>query len=254
MNINIYKPYSFSFDAGEYIRNFKESLCKAGIKKPADFNNLLKNTGIKSYDYETIKSYFYGRRVPPLDVFIAAYQYCKSKDPLIYADDIVFPHSVQDPAYSNDIRESEDLFRSIFYPYNPPEEGDTPDDLTEFFDAESYECNIDALALILSRYNYLIQKYHYAAVSDDELKQIMHFTEKYIIDRTTDGITDAEEVTKWIRACGDEAFIEAFYKRYTLGFYAMSCHRLLEILRTAIDAKFISYAEQLLPDQDKFAR
>ena len=47
MDINIYKTYSFNFDAYEYIKNFKEALHKASIKMPADFNNLLKNAGIK---------------------------------------------------------------------------------------------------------------------------------------------------------------------------------------------------------------
>ena len=155
MDINIYKAYSFTFDANEYCKKFKEALCQANIKMPADFNNLLKSAGIKYYDYETVKSYFYGRRIPPFDVFIAV---CKKLN--LNADAIVFPHSVQDPQYNKDICDCEYLFRNVFYPYNPSEDGGTPDNLTEFFDAETYEGDVDSLALILSRYNYLIQKYH----------------------------------------------------------------------------------------------
>lgn len=251
MNIDIYKTYSFAFDTNEYIKNFKEALRKANIKMPADFNNLLKSAGIKHYDYETVKSYFYGRRVPPFDVFVAV---CKSKN--LSADAIVFPGSIQDPECNTniDLWVCEGCLNNIFYPYSPPEDGETPNNLAEFFDAETYEGDVDCLAKNLSKYNYLIQKYHYVAVSDDELMQIVYFTERYIIDRSKDGVIDADEVMKWIRNCDDEDFLEAFYDKYTLGFYTMSCHSLLKVLSTAIDDKFIRYAEKLLPYQDKLAR
>ena len=159
-----------------------------------------------------------------------------------------------DPVFNQDICECEDYFRNIFYPYSMPEDGGTPDDLTEFFEAETYESNVDYLTLILARYNYLIQKYHSAAVSDDEFMQITYFTKKYIIDRAKDGEIDVDEVMKWLRDCDDEDFLKAFYNQYTLGFYTMSCHSLLKILRTAIDAHLIRYAEQLLPPQDREIR
>ena len=251
MDINIYKTYRFRFDAKAYVENFKKALRDADIKMPADFNNLLKNAGIKHYDYETVKSYFYGRRVPPMDVFIAV---CKSLK--LNADAIAFPDSIEDPEcdISIDVWGIEDFFRTVFYPYNMPEAGGIPDDLTEFFDSETYESDVDYLAKILSRYNYLIQKYHDAAVSDDEFTQIACFTEKYIVDRSKDGIIDVDEVMKWIRACEKEEFLDAFYDKYTLGFYTMNCHELLKVLSTAIDEKFIQYAEKLLPYQDKTAR
>ena len=246
MEINIYRTYSFAFTAEQYVKNFKHALDHAGIKMPADFNHLLKNAGIKHYDYESVKSYFYGRRVPPLDVFFAV---CKALR--LNADDIAFPDSVQPPLSNKDICKCENYFRNVFYPYNPSEDGGTPENLTEFFDAETYESDVDELTLILSRYNYLIQKYHYAAVSNDELMQICYFTERYIIDRSKDGVIDGEEVIKWIRNCDEEDFLEAFYDRFTLGFYTMNCRSLLKILSTAIDAKFIRYAELLLPPQDR---
>ena len=218
---------------------------------PADFNNLLKKAGIHNYDYETVKSYFYGRRVPPFEVFVAV---CKSLH--LNADNIAFPDSVPDSAcdINIDIWNYEDYFFNIFYPYSPPEEGEAPSDLTEFFVAESYEDDVDNLAKILSRYNYLIQKYHYAGVSDDELMQIVYFTEKYIVDRSKDGISDVDEIMKWIRACDKEEFLDAFYNQYTLGFYSMKCYELLKVLSTAINEKFIRYAEKLLPYQDKLVR
>ncbi len=245
MDINIYRTYSFDFDTNIYIKEFKKALDNSGVKKPAQFNQLLQNAGIKDYDFETVKSYFYGRRVPPLNIFIAV---CKSLR--LCADRIAFPQSIQNPLYDGDISDCEYLFGNIFYPYSPPINDDIPVDLTEFFYAETYESDVDKLALILSRYNYLIQKYHYAAVSGDELAQISLFTERYIIDRANDGVTDSERVIEWIRNCEDEDFLKSFYDKYTIGFYSMSCHSLLDILSTAIEGKFIRYAEQLLPDQD----
>ena len=246
MEINIYKTYGFGFDANRYVQNFKAALDAADINKPGDFNKLLKASGIQSYDYETVKSYFYGRRIPPLDIFFAV---CKALR--LNADAIAFPDSVMDPVYDKDICECEDCFRNVFYPYNPSEDGKTPENLTELFDAETYESDVDRLALILARYNYLIQKYRFAAVSDDELMQICCFTKRYIINRSKDGVIDVEEVTKWIRRCDEEDFLEAFYDQYTLGFYTMNCRSLLNIMSTAIDAGLIGYAEQLLPPKDR---
>ncbi len=247
MDINIYRAYSFDFDTDTYFKNFKKALESSGISKPAQFNRLLKNAGIKCYDFETVKSYFYGRRVLPLNVFIAV---CKSLR--LCADNITFPNSIQTPLYSKDICDCEHLFRNIFYPYNPPIDDGTPDNLTEFFDAETYEGDVDNLAAILSRYNYLIQKYHYAAVSNDELMQISRFTERHIINRSKGEKTDSEEIIKWIRSYSDKDFLNAFYDKYTIGYYGMSCHSLLEILSTAIQNRFIRYAKQLLPRQDLF--
>ena len=251
MDIDIYKKYSFSFDTDKYVKNFKNSLDNAGIRTPANFNDLLKKAGIRHYNYETVKSYFYGRRVPPMDVFIAV---CKSLK--LNADAIAFPDSIEDPEcdISIDVWGIEDFFRTVFYPYNMPEDGGIPDDLTEFFDAETYENDVNYIAKILSRYNYLIQKYHDIAVTNDELEQIVGFTSRYIIDRSKGGIIDVDEVFKWIRACDKEEFLDVFYDKYTLGFYTMNCHELLKVLSTAIDEKFIKYAEELLPYQDKTAR
>jgi hypothetical protein len=245
MEINIYKTYNFDFDTDIYTKEFKKALDNSGVKKPAQFNQLIKDAGIKDYDYETVKSYFYGRRVPPLNIFIAV---CKSLH--LCADEIVFPQSIQKPLFNKDICDCEYLFRNIFYPYNKSEDDNIPTDYTEFFDAETYESNVDDLALILSRYNYLIQKYHYASVSNDELMQISFFTQRYIIDREKNDITDSENVMEWIRSSDDEEFFKAFYDKYTLGFYCMSCHSLLDVLGTAIQSKFIRYAQRLLPHQD----
>ena len=115
-----------------------------------------------------------------------------------------------------------------------------------------YEKNVDQIALMLSKYNYLIQKYHDAAVSGDELAQIFAFTERYIMDRSQDEATDPEAIIKWIRDCKDCAFPEAFYNKYTIGFYRRSCHSLLKTLSKAIPGRYIRYAAQLLPEQDMF--
>ena len=245
MDSNIYRAYSFKFDSAVFTENFKKALNNKGIDKPAEFNKKLKEAGIKQYDYETVKSYFYGRRVPPLDVFISV---CKTLG--LNADDIAFPGSVQNPKDDDDIRISWEVLGNIFCPYNPPLNGEAPKNLTEFFNEESYEKNVDAFAKALAKYNYLMQKYHYASVSNDEVIQITYFTEKYIIERGKEESTSFEEVKKWIRDYEGEEFLDAFYDKYTLGYYAMSCHSLLEILSGAIDKKFIKYAEQLLPYQD----
>lgn len=246
MDKNIYRTYDFNFDKNVYMKNFREALEKSDVAKLSKFDDMLRDMGIKNYDFETVKSYFYGRRALPLNVFIAV---CKKLR--LSADEIAFPNSVQIPQYTKDICECEDLFRNIFYPYNPTMDGSQPYDLIEFFDAETYKSDVDKLALILSRYNYLIQKYHYASVSTDEFVQIFYFTQRYIIDRSKREETDFEGILDWIQDYRNDEFLYAFYEKYTLGFYGMSCHSLLEILSTAINDEFIIYAKQLFPVQDR---
>ncbi len=245
MNRDIYKTYRFDFDMNVYLREFKKALESSGITKPAMFQRMLNDAGVKKYDYETVKSYYYGRRVPPLNVFIAV---CKSLN--LSADKIAFPESIKDPEYNRELPACEYLFRNIFYPYNYSEENNAFVDLDEMFFPETYESNVDELALILSKYNYLIQKYHYASVSNDELDQIYAFTQIYIIERNKNTPTEAEDIMEWMRSHKDGEFLEEFYNRYTIGFYGMSCSSLLHTLSKAIDSKYIRYASQLLPIQD----
>lgn len=245
MNVDVYGTYSFDFNPTDYVRNFKQALDRAGIKKPAQFHRLLKNAGIKGYDIETVKSYFYGRRMPHLNVFIAV---CKSLH--LCADEIAFPNSILSPAYGGDISDCEVFFRNVFCPYNPPAHEGDPVDLTAFFSADTYQSDVHTLGLILTKYNYLIQKYHAASVSNDELAQITAFTEKYIMDRESNRTADAQQVLEWIRRCEDEAFLSAFYSKYTLGFYNKRCYSLLVTLSTAIPDRQIREARKLLPLRD----
>ena len=247
MDIDIYKTYRFDFDQEIYFRELKRALDASGIEKPARFNQLLKEAGITDCDYETVRSYFYGRRMLPLNIFIAI---CKTLN--LCADSIAFPQSIQTPTYSKDISNCGAWFSNVFCPYNFPWSEDTSVNLTEFFMPETYERDVDEIALILSRYNYLIQKYHYAAVSNDELDQILNFTERHIIDRYKGKVDNPQEIIDWIRDCKEEDFLKAFYDKYTIGYYGSRCHSLLNTLSTAIESKFIRYAAQLVPEQDRF--
>lgn len=244
MDINIYKAYSFEFDKNAYYVNFKKALDENGKQTPAEFNRLLKEAGIKNCNYETVKSYFYGRRILPLDVFIAVYRNLKNCS----ADEILFPGSVQKPLCDKDIGNCEHLFRNIFYPYETLDY-DKIDDLTGLLDVNAYESDVNALASILSRYNYLIQKYHYASVSNDELAQISDFSMKYIIERTKAYETDYEEVLKWARSYDGKDFLNAFYDKHTLGYFGTDCYSLLKSNK-GIPEKLLKCALQLLPNQD----
>ena len=244
MNVDIYKTYSFDFDKSEYMKNLRKALADKGITKPAEFDRQLKIIGVTDCDYETVKSYFYGRRAVPLNIFVAICKYFP-----LCADEIAFPKSVHKPGYGGDIFICEDLFRHIFFPYNQLQNDSDPVDFTEFFNADTYESDVDHLALILSKYNYLIQKYHYASVSNDEFAQIYCFTKTYIVEKQPQPQTDCEEVIKWFRSYDANDFLNAFYNKYTLGFYNMRCDYLLNVLKNAIPDKFTKYAEKLLPVQ-----
>lgn len=247
MDVNIYKTYNFDFDGNSYVRVFTSALCESDIKTPSQFNQLLKDSGIENYSYETVKSYFYGRRFPPLDILIAV---CKKLE--LSADKIVFPQSIQEPAYNNDICFCDRLIEYVFYPCNLLIDGE---DFTAFyndFSAEEYKSCVDETALVFSKYNYLIQKFRYAHVSNDEYGQIYTFTDRYIIDRKTPVESNADETLDWIRKCDNEDFINAFYSKYTFGYYKNSCRSLLELLSKVIGAEAVNYAATLLPCRDRF--
>lgn len=247
MEIDIYRTYKFDFDPDVYLKAFRKALIDSDVNKPALFYQLLKEAGINGYDYETVKSYFYGRRVPPLNVFIAT---CKKLN--LSANQIAFPDSILDPKCNRDITCCEEWFRNVFYPYNYSDEEDTFEDLHLLFSAEIYQNDVDTIARILSKYNYLIQKYHSVAVSVDEFEQILVFTGRYIIDRQKDTETKPEQIMQWIHDCQAEDFMKAFYDKYTIGFYTRSCCSLLRKLSKAIPEKYIVCAAQLLPEQDRF--
>lgn len=254
--MDIYRTYKFDFDEYSYTKEFAHALHESGIKKPAQFKQLLNDAGIEDYDYETIKSYYYGRRAAPLKVLIAV---CKKLG--LSADKLVYPQGVQDPAYNKDIAEDGWIFESVFYPCDllSEDNGFTDFSVEEYFtdfcknfSAKKYKESVYALAFVLSRYNYLIQKYHYAHVSDDEYSQIYAFTQRHIMDRKKDVESDAKKIIEWIRACNDEDFINAFYNKYTLCYYQNSACSLLELLSKLIGADSVNYAATLLPRQDRF--
>lgn len=251
MDFDIYRPYEFHFDQDVYIKELKKALDEHGKTKPADLNKLLKEAGVNDIDYETVKSYFYGRRVPPFDVFVAI---CKSLD--LNADKIAIPQSVQTPTYKGELSDGDawrkcwECFTNVFYPYESKDDG-APIGVAEYFNADTYESDVDEIAAILARYNYLMQKYHYAEVSEDEFDQLCKFSARHIVERRG-GQADPQEVVNWIYDCEDPDIVTGFYNKYTLGFYGKSCHSLLEISSTVIDDKLIKYAAQLLPKQDKF--
>ena len=251
MDFDIYKTYKFDFDQDVYLKELKKALDEHGVNKPSRLNKLLKAAGINDIGYETVKSYFVGRRVPPFDVFVAI---CKSLG--LNADKIAIPQSVQTPAYNGELSDDDvwrkcwECFTNVFYPYEA-KDGDDSIDAAEFFNADIYERDVDEIAAILARYNYLMQKYHYAEVSEDEFDQLYKFSARHIVERGG-GQPDPQEVVNWIHDCEDSDIVTEFYNHYTLGLYGRSCHSLLEILSTAIDDKFIKYAAQLLPKQDKF--
>lgn len=245
--MDIYRTYKFDFDENSYTKEFAHALHESGIKKPAQFNQLLKEAGIEDYDYETVKSYYYGRRAAPLKVLIAV---CKKIE--LSADKIVIPQGIQEPAYNRDLCDCEGAYETVFY-YYPVlyEEEDFIKSYGEF-SAESYKECVDELSFVLSKYNYLIQKFHYAQVSDDEYAQIYVFTERHIMEREETTEDDVEKILDWIRKCDNEDFINAFYDKYTLCYYKHSCISMLELLSKLIGSEAVNYAAALLPRQDRF--
>lgn len=245
--MDIYRSYKFDFDANSYAKEFTNALRESGVTTPAKLNQLLTDAGIKDYNYETAKSYFYGRRTPPLNVLIAV---CKKLE--LSADKIVIPQGIQEPTYKQDLCDCEGVYEMVFYYYPVLQEEE--DFIKSFgeFSLGSYKGYVDELSFALSKYNYLIQKFHYAHVSNDEYNQIYVFTERHIVEREGPIESSAEAVLDWIRKCDNEDFINAFYDKYTLCYYKHSCRSLLELLRKLIGSEAMNYAAALLSRQDRF--
>ena len=205
MRIDIYHKYDFSYNENEYKNNLKEALASKGYNKLSKYVKLFNDLGVTSY--ETCKSYYSLRRVVPLDVLA---KLCDLLE--LNATKIMFPKSIPlfefNKPIANDVYTSQHvymLFLSML---------EIKDNIGKKEVLNKIKKDIDELTLYIARYNYSIQKYNYANVSNLEITDIGYFSERFLVKRLTKEALDWDEFRKWNKTIKSEDFITEFYNKY----------------------------------------
>ena len=243
MMIDVYHRYDFRYDEKKYMKNLKNVIVNKGYKSLSLFHELLKSIGILSY--ETARSYYNLRRIVTIDVLV---KICNKLE--INANEIMFPDSIPQQNYSNvknNLNDYTKTFNTIFYIYNIEEhpEVSISNDYIELEEA------INKLSLILSKYNYLLQKYYFADLCNDELNELGNFTVNFIVDRKTNNKVDWSEFILWKKQVKTNDFLQDFYDKYTFGFHDKICAMHLKNMKNHLPDLIYKNINELLPIQDR---
>lgn len=253
--VDIYKRYNFEYDENVYKKNLKEALLNKGYKKLSSFYNLLDECGSSSY--ETARSYYNLRRTVPLDVFR---DICLKLD--LNATEIMFPGSIKKFDFNIDKYDSPDgygkiflIFNEIFYIYNDEMHPDIVNEELKQNDPEKYykelKKNIDKATLILAEYNYLLQKYCFSNICNNELRFFGNISTLYLKDRETNQLLDLKKFLEWKKELKKEDIIKSFYDKYTFVFQDVECKELLQMLKRCVSPSVFTEINNLMPKQDR---
>lgn len=261
---NIYKEYNFKFDKKVYAKNFS-SFVRNKYPKPTDFyeafGDLKKQYEIDlSYSIETLKSYYYGRLTPSLDIL-----HLMTKRNAELIQDLYLPNSRFE--YSNIYINEQNwqwlfsCFMETFHPYNDSIyeileykqecEKDSDNNKEDYFDCYCTEA-LQA-GKFISRFNYLIQKYVKSSICDDEKEEIDSFYDRYIesyINKEKNFELFYKNL-KEIYNLDNNNFIINFYKSYYVSYFGLNCISLLLIFQEIANDKLRESFLTLLSDEDK---
>ena len=239
MSVDIYYRYDFSYNKNLYMETLKKVLYEKGINNLNDFRALLLKCGCESY--ETAKSYFNLRRVIPLNILGMICNYLN-----ISSDEIMFPNSIPKFEYTKGIGATceeldliSTLFQSVF-----------------IFDSPTSPF-INTLSLVLSKYNYLLQKYYYGNLSNIELKEMGNFSINFLMDKKTNKLLNWKDFLIWKNELRTDDFLNDFYNKYMLVCLnpedgeMWECKVLLQNKKTKLNNKLFNDLNNLLPYQER---
>ena len=248
--MDIYKKYDFSYNADVFMKNLKKALIDKGYTTLGSFHELLKGFGVDSYD--TARSYYNSRRVLPIDLFKSI---CDELN--LNATEIMFPNSIEVVENKElfSFGQIFDTFTDIFVTYNdtinPIDEENNLRDDSSSRPYKYYESGVNKLRLIISKYNYLLQQFYYADVSDDRLNYIGKISSNLLVERNTKEKLDWYEFKKWKNELITDNFIKDFYDKYTFALYGYNCNELLNIIRKQIPTKLFNDLNDIMPENDR---
>ena len=250
MEINIYKKYDYSYDEKQFMKSFKEALVEKGYTSLGLFYSLLKKFD-KDFKYETAKSYYNLRRVVPLKLF--AY-ICNYLD--LNATKLMYPNSIFEYNFSRTLVSDADSGRTTYLHFisvfdcKENIEYLINDIGSERFN-ESTKNDIYFLSLILAKYNYLLQRYYYASLSNSELIDFRIFSEYHIVDRKNNAKFDFNEFEKWKKEIKTTNFLDVFYQKYTLSFEGRKCSEILKENKSCFTKEIFDLINNLFYKLDK---
>ena len=251
--VEVYRIYDFKYDEKIFMNNFKNTIVEKGYNTLSLFRDLLKTIGINSYD--TARSYYNKRRVIPVDILTKL-----SIKFDMNVNQLMFPNSIPVDIYNKNIannfasyKRTFDCFNTVFYLYN---DAIHPEIITLKFDNliniySEIENATNQLSLIISKYNYLLQKYYFAGLNDEELKDISIFTENFIVDRNTYKKPVWDELINWKNNLKTFNFIKDFYEKYTFSLHNKMCFELLELMKNNLPNKLYLLISNLLPEVER---
>lgn len=249
MEIDVYKKYDFSYNEKQFMKSFKEALAEKGYNSLTSFYGLVKK--FDYYSYETIKSYYNLRRVVPLQLFASICKYLNLDATKLMCPNSIYEYNYKQPIAADSVsrRNTFFCFNSVFYDKESIEllmEDNGYEKFNDFTKKEVY-----TLSLILSKYNYLLQKYYYASLSNSELNDLVMFSFNHIMERKTNSSFDFKEFVKWKKELKTTDFLDEFYKKYILSYNGCICRELLKENKSYFTKELFDMINNLLYDLDK---
>lgn len=252
--VKVYRIYDFKYDEKKFMNNFKKTIVNKGYDTLSLFHILLKTVGIDSY--ETARSYYNKRRVIPLDILTKL-----SIKLDLNITEIMFPDSIPVNIYNKSIAKDYEAynrtfnyFNTIFYLYNdalhPESIALTSNDLDKIY--FKIEDATNQLSLIISKYNYLLQKYYFAGLNEEELKEISSFSTNLLVDRNTNEKLNWYDVICWKKDLTASDFLKEFYNKYTFSLHGKKCFELLELMKSNLPDSLYRLISNILPEFERF--
>lgn len=251
--IDVYKKYDFIYDEKVFMENFKKEIINKGYNTLSKFHELLKSIGLHSYD--TARSYYNLRRIIPLDVLA---ELCIKLD--LDADKIMFPNSIIEIKYNKtlasgieDFRVTFDAFNDTFYLNNeaiyPDVIKNSPLSTEERY--KHFKNAINRLTLIILKFNYMLQKYNFAGLSNDVLKDIKLFALNFIYDKETNTKLNWDEFVLWKNTLKTEDFLTSFYNKYTFILRDDKCINLFTLMLDYLPLEISEMINNLFPNNER---
>lgn len=249
MEINVYKKYDFTYNEQQFMKSFKETLIEKGYTSLSLYYGLLQKFGCSSY--ETARSYYNLRRVVPIELFSSICNYLKLNATKLMYPGSIFEYDFNRPLIFDTVssRTTFSCFCSVF------DYEENIEILFKSMNKEEYSKHlkedVSSVGVILAKYNYLLQKYYYAGLSNSERLDLELFSIHHIIKREDNSKFETKEFEIWKKELKTTNFIDEFYKKYTLCFNDRKCSDILRNNKKYLTKEVFSLINNLLYNIDQ---
>jgi hypothetical protein len=197
------------------------------------------------------------RRIIPVDVLIKL-----SVKLNLDITEIMFPESIAVDVYDKNIANNYEVyyrtynyFNTIFYLYNDEFHPEiitlTSNNIDRIYSEIEYATN--QLSLIISKYNYLLQKYYFADLNEEELNDISLFSINLLVDRNTNEKLNWDDVIDMKNNLTTSDFLKEFYMKYTFSIHDRKCYELLKLMKNNLPETLYQLINNLLPELERLA-